>query len=308
LQQLTQAGGAARYMINNDTLGAHDRYDYVHAKYAVADGQRALVLSGNWKMTSLPVDPTWGNREWGVVVQSASLAAQLEQVFADDWNGAHRDILAFGNGTDPRYLPPDANFTPDRTVPGGSYAGHFAARTWTGPFNATPVLAPDTSLLDRSGLRPLLRSARSELLVEQLSAHAHWGDPRTGTPDSDPDPYLQDCIAAARAGAHVYVLLDSAFLDTGDTRNNQATVDYLNGIAANESLALQARLVNLTAVGVDEVHNKGVVVDNRTAVVGSLNWVRNSAQDNRELDLMLDDRDAAAYFRDVFFYDWDRSG
>ncbi|ELZ93568.1 phospholipase D-like domain-containing protein, partial [Haloferax sulfurifontis] len=55
------------------------------------------------------------------------------------------------------------------------------------------------------------------------------------------------------------------------------------------------------------IHAKGVVADD-TALVGSLNWNRHSARENREVVLALSDPAAAAYFREAFAADWRASG
>ena len=305
LDHLVQAGCAVRFMVTNDTQGVHDRYAYLHAKYAVADGARALVMSGNWKSTGLPQDPSYGNREWGVVVDSPDLAAYLEGVFDDDWDDAHRDILPFGTGTDWRYLPPPPGFEPDTTVPNGTYAPFFPSRSVDASFHVRPILAPDTSTRDSDALIAALRNAQSEVLIEQMYAHKHWGPSATGTPQTDPDLYLEAAIQAARDhGASVYVLLGDEFIEEEDTRNNQDTVDYLRQVAADEGLPIQARLVNHTIAELVKIHNKGLVIDNTTAFVGSINWGRASAEDNRELGLLMDQPSIAAFYRDIFWYDW----
>lgn len=304
LQTIEEAGGEVRFVITNASQGIHDRYDFMHGKFGIADGQRVLAMSGNWKATGAPADPTYGNREWGIVVDSPDLASYIGDVFAGDWDDVHRDVLGFGEGSDWRYLPPPPDFVLNETIPTGPYAPYFPSQRVEASFTVTPVLSPDTSLLRESGLRKLIREAQSEVLIEQMYAHKHWGPTQTGSPEQNPNLYLEEAIAAARNGASVYVLLGEEFIDLNDTRNNIATVDYLRGIAEAENITLRAKVVNSAIAEILKVHNKGIVVDRQVAVVSSINWGRNSAQENRELALLAEQPDIAEFYRDIFWYDW----
>jgi len=52
------------------------------------------------------------------------------------------------------------------------------------------------------------------------------------------------------------------------------------------------------------VHNKGVIVDNRSVLVSSINWNENSVRNNREVGIIIENESIARYYADVFFYDW----
>jgi phosphatidylserine/phosphatidylglycerophosphate/cardiolipin synthase-like enzyme len=52
------------------------------------------------------------------------------------------------------------------------------------------------------------------------------------------------------------------------------------------------------------VHAKGLLVDNEVAVVGSLNWNRHSAEENREVALALHGEEPVSYYRESFNTDW----
>lgn len=304
LDRLVDAGADVRFLITNASQGIHDRYDFQHGKFAIADGSRVLAMSGNWKYSGVPVDPSYGNREWGIVVDSPGLAGYIAQVFEDDFSAVHRDILPFGTGTDWRYLPPPESFQPNRTVPTGPYAPYFPSETASGPFEVTPILSPDTSTLEFGSLREAIRNAQSEVLIEQMYAHKHWGPTQTGTPETHPNLFLEEAITAARNGAKVYVILGEEYIDEEDTRNNIETVQYLRGIAQAENLTIYARLLNHTIAEVLKVHNKGVVIDGQRALVSSINWGRNSAHENREVALLVDSPEVARFYRDLFWYDW----
>jgi len=53
-----------------------------------------------------------------------------------------------------------------------------------------------------------------------------------------------------------------------------------------------------------KLHNKGILVDGRIAVVGSHNWSSDGVQWNRDASLVFHHRDIAEYFTEVFMFDW----
>jgi len=85
--------------------------------------------------------------------------------------------------------------------------------------------------------------------------------------------------------------------DLGSPRSNLRTVEYMNAMARNEGLDLEARRRNLTGQG---IHNKMVL-----AQIGSLNGGEVSAKLNREMALKAAADEVYTYLGDVFWYDWD---
>jgi hypothetical protein len=143
------------------------------------------------------------------------------------------------------------------------------------------------------------------VLVEQLHEYTFWGA-ATSNPTDDPNPRLEAYIAAARRGAKVRILLDSAYDDPGDVRGNTATCAYADAIATSEGLDLDCELANPTGTG---IHNKMVLVlDGGTGYVhtGSINGSENSSKGNREFAVQVRSNDAFDYLADVFWYDWGR--
>lgn len=131
----------------------------------------------------------------------------------------------------------------------------------------------------------------------------HWGI-IGGTTKTTPNLYLEEAIAAARRGVTVRILLSDAFLDPSDEKDNLHTVTYVNEVARKEHLDMQARIIKSKLVGVDKIHNKGLVVDSRYTLVSSINWSRNSPNNNREASLLIDNPQIGTYFSDIFAYDW----
>jgi phosphatidylserine/phosphatidylglycerophosphate/cardiolipin synthase-like enzyme len=130
-----------------------------------------------------------------------------------------------------------------------------------------------------------------------------WGE-SSSNPIADPNPRLEAVIAAARRGARVRLLLDSYFDDPEQLRSNQATVDYVRTIAAAEGLNLEARTGNPTAGG---IHAKLVLVrigEQRWAAVGSLNGGETSHKLNREVVLLVEQRNIYDRLYSVVEHDW----
>ncbi|WP_199614183.1 lamin tail domain-containing protein [Paenibacillus alkalitolerans] len=300
-KKIVDAGGQVRYIINNETEERFKRYRFDHAKYAIVDGMKVFLQSENWKSTGVPTTNTYGNRGWGIIIDNADFANYVKNVFDGDWNTGFRDSFPYTPGT--AWGEPVSGFVPDAANPSGSYPVPFTNQTYTGTFTITPVFAPDSAFLKEKAIIGMIRGAQSELLVEQLYIHKHWGSSASGSPETDPNIYLEEVIDAGRRGVKVRVLLDSAFLDPNDSRDNQYTVDYINGIAANEGLDMEAKLADLSVLKLEKIHNKGMIADNKV-LVSSINWSENSPTNNREAGVVVENTDVANYYKQVFWWDY----
>jgi cardiolipin synthase len=302
-QQIVNAGGQVRFIISDTANSIFKRYRFDHAKYAIVDGKSVFVQSENWKPTGVPANNTFGNRGWGIIVNDTSTAQFFTDVFNSDWNVSAKDSFPF-TASDSRWGAPSAGFIPDSTIESGTYALKAKSKPITGEFTVTPILAPDSTFLQQDSIIGLARQAQKTLLVEQLYIHKFWGSPSSGSTTTTPNLYLEEVINAARRGVKVRVLLDSSFLDPSDPRDNQYTVEYINGIAAAEGLDMQAKLVDTAKVGIEKIHNKGMIVDGRQVLVSSINWSENSPENNREAGIIVDNTEVAAYYETLFWYDW----
>nr|WP_303646851.1 phospholipase D-like domain-containing protein [Haloarchaeobius salinus] len=262
-----QEGGVSVRVLGGEAA----RYDYHHAKYLVAD-DRALVLTENWKPSG-----TGGhaNRGWGVVLNGTEPVGALNRTFNADWTAHDAEPwLDNRESVDPVLREPA----------GGSYPTRFEPATV--PVESTTVLvAPDNA---EESLVSLVAGAESSVRVEQMSV---------GGVDT---PLVQAAIAAARNGTRVRILLSSAWYAEDE---NGRVVERLNAIAEREGLEMEARLVD-PAGRFGKLHAKGVVVDERHVVVGSVNWNRNSLRDNREVAVVLTGDGAGRYYADAFDADW----
>ncbi|MEA3323833.1 MAG: phospholipase D-like domain-containing protein [Euryarchaeota archaeon] len=291
------AGGEVRFMISDGDRRIHDRYAFNHAKYAIMDDETTIVTTENWKNTGIPINNTFGNRGWGIIINNPDTAEYWSSTFSEDWNPASKDSFPF-TPDDPiygnKYGSPPPDFVPDRTILTGNYASPFYSEIVSGKFNVSPVLSPDTSLLETGSIIGMIKGADDSVYVEQLYIR-NWGTPA----DPKPNPFLEATINAARRGREVKILLDSTY-----GVKNEEMGEYLNGIAASENLNLEAKLIDNVGMGLNKTHTKGVIVDHSQVLISSINWNENSAKNNREAGLIIENEDVAEFYTDVFFYDW----
>lgn len=245
------------------------RYDFHHAKYAVVDDS-VLVTSENWKPGGIGGH---GSRGWAVTLEDEGTADELAAIFATDASGLDSQNWTEARPTDPENTTPD-----DETFPTRFEGSEFDA-------DRTAVLvAPDN--VDGE-LRNLLRGAEESIAVQQVSIE------RDGV-------LLEETVAAARRGVSVRVLVSGAwFVET----ENRELVEHLRTVAEREDLPLSARVVEPRS-RYEYVHNKGLIVDDRTVVVGSLNWNSHARTANREVVVRIEDPAAAEYYGRVFRADW----
>ena len=135
--------------------------------------------------------------------------------------------------------------------------------------------------------------------------YKYWSSGKTGSVEDTPNLFLESAIDKSREGVDVKILLDSYWYNV-DKRNpvsNYYTVEYINKIALEENLNLEAKLVELDELGIEKIHNKGMIIDNKTVLVSSINWNEHSPKNNREAGVVITG-DAAEYYAEVFFRDW----
>jgi len=246
-----------------------------------------------------------GNRGWGVVVESEELAGYYTGLFDTDFNPAMPDSYAY-NESHSMYGAPARDYSNPTSGAHGShdpgpsvrpYFPVFPAGTLRGDFMITPVIGPEHTLRNDSVIG-LLRSAGESVLVEQLQCPLNWGHDL-------PNLYLKECIHAARRGCEVRILLDSRYVSEDDGKDdNLDTVRYINEQALAENLSsLKARLIYLG--NLSKLHNKGVIVDSRAVLVSSINWGPGAVLHNREVGLIIENEEVAAYYTGVFESDWE---
>lgn len=262
-----RAAGVPVYVLDGDRR----RYRYHHPKYAIAD-DTAIVTSENWKPAG-----TGGasSRGWGIAIADEDVAADLSRVFETDlewrdrvsWSrhGETGPVQA-GNRTSP--LPVDNH--PPRTI----------------PIDRAELVVAPADAMER--MHDLIRDAEHRIDIQQV---------RIGDPDF---PLLQAAIDAAQRGVHVRIQLDSTWYVADE---NAAMVAHLESLAAESDYDLD--IAKMEPVDrFEKIHNKGMIVDGETVVVGSMNWNNVSALENREVSLIVEGDAVADYYTAVFEDDW----
>jgi phosphatidylserine/phosphatidylglycerophosphate/cardiolipin synthase-like enzyme len=102
----------------------------------------------------------------------------------------------------------------------------------------------------------------------------------------------------------VRVLLDSYWYNIEEESDNDEMAALINRIAAAEGLPLEARTADIESNNLEKIHNKGVIVDDKSVLVSSINWNTNSPNFNREAGVIIGHPGVARYFKDVFEDDW----
>jgi phosphatidylserine/phosphatidylglycerophosphate/cardiolipin synthase-like enzyme len=277
LRHIIEKGGEVRF--SNDSL-----YRLNHAKYALIDSDTLILGSENWNIGGYPPDGLIGNRGWGVVISDREIFHDMSSVFEHDW--AHGIKVSHGD------LPQGSKSDSDEP---GDRIGHtvFEAKDINGEFTASLIIGPDNTLHYETIIETI-NSAEKTLYIEQAYIRRDWRN--------DESPYLQSAINAAMQGVEVKVLLDSMWYNTNAENDNDELCNYLNDLASEENLDLEARLVKRD--GITKIHNKGVIVDGQRVLISSINWNKHSPTYNREIGIIIENPELAAYYTEVFLYDW----
>ncbi len=324
--------GAKVYFYNRakDNDRNERTFKYFHNKYTITDGRRVLVGSSNYGKNGHPVETSFGNREWEIVLDDRVAAELFEEAF-------QHDLALDGEwapyGSSDRYKV-DATYVPDMKTRKGHYEPHLE------PLDAydvpvKTVFAPDNSLDERTVLGALY-DAEESVDIEQLNFETYWGD-KPYNPTRETSPLMDAVLKLARTGKAVRIVLNNdwvfhepdpkAFeLGTVDLmklfahlpamleedpnegakpkRDNPTTMEYLNKIAGREGLHLGVRLLNYKRCGLNVLHNKGMIVDSNVTLISSLNWGESAMKFNREAGVLVKSSSVAHYYTRAFEYDW----
>lgn len=245
---------------------------FMHAKYIVRDGESVLVSTENFVNSP--------NRGWGATDSNPSVVRKFAEVFAADSSRAAS--FECGSAT---VIEKRGSFD---AIDGGLEA----------------ILAP--SATDK--VVGLIAAANETVYAIQFTAPRYW---REGRGERYESPLLAAVIERARAGVEAKVLLDGS-PDGGSferAAENADTARWLNDIGAAENLSLEARVAGpriLRKLGVPKIHAKGLVIDGKVALVSSINWNRNSPENNREAGLIVRGEAAESLAR-AFLADWSKT-
>ena len=272
VRTLADAGGEIRLI--GDVSG--DRFDYVHAKYAVIDRSIVIITSENWTADNLngkvAEDPyasgVKGNRGWGAIVESTEYAEFMTSVFENDFSKEYGDVVDFLDKY-PKSVPTEISYTsPKSSLVLDSYSA-----------TVTPVLSNDSSY---DALEYYISNSTTRVYSENQSLGGKYMDLNPGSP-------VKMMADAADNGADARFILSSGASDADPQV-------YL----INSSSGVQA-----ATMSTPYLHNKGMVCDDN-AWISSINWTPNSVENNRETGVVVHSHDVAEFFAEYFLKDFDR--
>ncbi len=171
------------------------------------------------------------------------------------------------------------------------YAGNFTAETFVEPMTIQPIITPDNA---EDVLVRLIDSANQSIELDlqyiklfNSSSDSDW--------PTDENPLVRAVVRAINRGVNVRVILNAEF-------DNDNASTYLTSVGA------QVRFMDLGTDLPSKTHNKGIIIDNKTVVIASINWSKSSLRSNREAGVIIhDNENVAGYYLEVFNYDWERS-
>lgn len=277
IQQLVEAGGEVR-MIGVASDGVADRFNLVHAKYAVVDGGTVIVTSENWTEDNLnghldddPYNSTSGdgNRGWGAVVDSDGYAGFMSSVFENDWSMDYGDVKTFGE----LYGTPETGKALTYQAPDDIPSGYL--RTFSA--EVTPVLSNDDSY---EALEYYISTAEERFYSQQQSFSTSFQNMN------------KDGLIGSIAERTSTMDLDCRLIFGSEGEN---FIDTING-----SSKIKAAVMTKPYV-----HNKGIISDDHVWV-SSVNWTPTSFHQNREVAVVIHSAEVADYFAGAFLNDFDR--
>ena len=270
LTAIEHAGGKVSFIgFDSD----HDRYSYVHNKYAIIDGEKVVVTSENWTGTNLSNAGNKGNRGWGAVVTSSGYAAYMETYFSNDWNGSDVGSFTEKVGSVTAWSGKKSDTQIEDYVDSLPYT----KREFDG-VSLRMYMSPDNTL---KALQYYMESAEDRIYTEQMDIGKDFYDLSNETP-------LRWMKAAADRG------VDSRFL----IKDTEAK-DFVDTL--NTSTNIKASM--MTNNGYSTMHNKGVIIDD-CVWVSSVNWTMNAFQNNRECGLYIMDEGVTSFYLGEYMEDW----
>jgi len=255
-------------------------FRFMHAKYMVKNGGSVLLSTENFGESGFPRKNNRGNRGWGLVVEDEDIVKAFLEVYFKDLDASER------------FSCPLDDYKIEYEETSGNYNPSFNLNSYSSQ-EVRAIFAPDAV----ADIINLISSAKESIYVEQFYIYRYWGEKE--------NQFLEALIDRAREGVDVKVLLDSYWynIEESDPKSNLHTAGYINEVAKEENLSLEARLIDLNNLGLEKLHTKGLIVDKENAFVSTINWNENSPRNNREVGIVVSGN-AAEYFVNAFDYDW----
>ena len=286
LKRIKNYGGGIRFIKSNEEEKVHRRYSFNHAKYLIVDNKTVIVESCNFADTGVPVDPSFGNREWGIVIKNKTVAKYFLEVFFEDFEKGRCDIFSY----DSLNITIPYSFLMNKKASRGWYKPSFSSKVFVGNISVYPVFSPDNSY---KAICDLIEKANYSIYIQQLYIYPNW--------TLKINPFVECLIDKSKNGIDVKVIINyNYFYESANEKNNYTKKLF-------EENGIEVKYIYNNWSYFTNVHNKGMIVDNSSVLISSINWNENSITRNREAGVIIENKDVAEYYKKVFFYDWDLS-
>ena len=283
LNKLFNYGAKVYLKTSDNSKKIFSRYRFNHAKYLIIDNEVLIVESCNFADTGVPYDPSYGNREWGLVIKNSSVAKYYFNVFLDDSSIDYSEVISLNDSN--WKIPYD--YYLDYSYYKKAYKTNFETKNYFDNFSVKPIFSPDNSYKE---IYELINSSNKSIYVEQLYIYKYW--------DEKINPFVKLLSEKANQGIDVRVIMNynPTYSDTNEKINQ--TKEFL------EENNVKVKFIYTNWSIFSNVHNKGVIVDNKSVLISSINWNENSFLNNREAGIIVYNENISRYFLKVFLYDW----
>ncbi len=268
-----------------------------HIKVAVRDGQSMWLSSGNWMDSNQPnIDPIHNasdrsaaskrNREWHIILDHKGLSSIYEKYLQHDLQEASAVQAGVSFGVEAAAPEPEF-FVEEPGVDFGVAATAKPHRQFFEPLvlhgekiRIQPVLSPDNYATQ---ILPLIQSAKKSFYMQTQYIHAQETSPAAFV------AFIRALQERMNSGVDVRLIV----------HEREAQGDWIE--------KLRGMKFDTSVVRVQPgIHNKGMVVDSKIAVVGSQNWSGDGVLRNRDASLIIFNEEVAEYFEKIFLHDWTR--
>jgi len=262
-----------------------------HTKVVVRDSRAMWASSGNFSPNSQPKvtdsdAPNFyrlGNREWHVIIEDEELAKIYEKFIEHDIKQAQEAAAMPAPEAMPEAMP-------DLLIPMEAFAAEaavlqdhqFVARTFATsgtPVKVQPLMSPDNYAAE---ILKLIQKAKKSLYLQFSYIR-------------QPSHEIFDDIISAIAEKMADPEIDVRVLVSQNQKSEHS--DLLVGPRRWKRRMFRRQT--------SKMHNKGVLIDGKIAVVGSNNWSSDGTQFNRDTSLVFHSREITKYYTEVFLFDWD---
>lgn len=280
---LTQSFGDKLTFVKASVAGPNRIFNNsYHTKVAVRDSTAFWLSSGNWSPNSQPLIPNGsaqdlyklGNREWHVVINDTNLAQMYEKFILYDMEQARTVVTPEFEQVMPDLFIPETllqEVTPLQPHP-------FSAKTFTGAVKVKPLMSPDNYAVE---VLRLIEAAEKAIYLQ----FSYIRQPSAATFNN-----IIDALAKKMdSGLDVRIIVGPS----QDSKHSDILIGTRNW--KKEMFRQQS----------SKLHNKGILIDHKIAVVGSNNWSSDGTQYNRDTSLVFYSEEIAAYYNEVFMFDWD---